>query len=171
MPRQRNEAPTAPRLTFPKFAVPKKLDRKRAALFTDMLEGWWNNRFHHRRHKEESVLGDIRTVCDLVGHASKIPGQLTPADFDRWAMHLATERCLTERTQSKYYAVVRGFLDYVIGKPGLRDRVRKVTGADVRQLITPETGILHKVPKVVGPDTGRRAFTHEPVPGRRQQDA
>lgn len=128
------------------------------ALLQGMLEGYTNWRTS-RRHEQTSISASLSTISDFLLYARGIPGQLTPGDFERWATHLFAERKVAASTQRKYQADVRVFFDYVLGEPRFRNEVRRVLGADILQVSTPENSVIHRLQDERAKNNGRRAFS------------
>lgn len=129
-------------------------------LLQGMLEGYTNWRTS-RRHGPSSISSSVGVISDFLLYAGGIPGQLTPGDFERWATHLFADRQVAASTQRKYQADVRVFFDYVLGEPRFRNEVRKLLGADIIQVSTPENSIIHRLQDERTRDNGRRSFTAE----------
>ena len=153
-PQQRPSPKTAEPL------LPENITGPERELLERMYNGYIAYRVGRKATMEAGVREALRVVSRFLGHVGKIPGQLVPADFDNWALHLVRNQGISPATQRTYYANVRLFFGYLLESMDLRNRARQLFDADIVQVVTAETGIPHKNDNETALETNRRAFLH-----------
>jgi site-specific recombinase XerD len=136
------------------------LSTEQQALLNDMLDGYRAHR-GSKRDGADTIKTDEAVIADFLCHAGGIPGQVTPADFERWGDYLFRERKVAESTQRKYQTAVRLFFDYILNEPRYRNRTRHILGGDIVQVATPENMVTHRRDRELERKNMRRSFSED----------
>lgn len=126
-------------------------------LLDDMIEGY-ANRCLSAGHRTGTTRRALSNIKDFLVHAAGMPGQVTPADFDRWSAHLRLERALKLPSVRQYQGNVRLFFDYLLQRSDFRNRVRQVLGADIEQVSVPDNSVPHRIERELTRGNPRRPF-------------
>lgn len=139
-------------------SVPSWLDHRQRALLQNMLEDFRTFRYS-RGDRQPSVEDAIAVILDFVTHGRGIPGELQPADFEKWSCDLRTKKSVRKSTQRKYQSTIRTFFDYLLDTPKFRNLLRNQLDLELVQVATPENCIIHRDQHQ---DAGEgRSFTEE----------
>ena len=96
-----------------------------------------------RGHKVPSIQDIQQRVRELILHSRKTPWAWNEDDFTQWCEHLGQEKRLARSSQRKYQSAIRGFLDYLVASPTIREQILKRYHVRIHQICTRDNCIPH----------------------------